>query len=545
MKVLIIIIMSLNFVYSATYYMRFDGTAATKEDAVGPASSQSACMDVTVFNGEIFASGDTILMSSQGGRYNAILTVPSSGIYIKNVSGENPIISGSDNEATPSYDRTECIVISSKDSVTIDSIECRYAGGVLAADGECILISGTSSGIVIKNCTIHNNKNESIKLYNTSIVSTLNNILHDNGDSDISLHDTATMFCDGDSMYNSPRCIENIDNTSITVRNCYLRDFDGTSAIEIIGSGTPYLKAIDNTIDGTTNSGVVNGINMSRGLLDTVSGNNILNVRTAVFVGVSTTQDTAIIINNTITNTTVYGVDCNRGVNFIFGNTFKNADAYAVINRASSILHFYRNRITENASAAYGNGVNATGEFYCAANIHDKDASFGYFITGTVNAASTIANCYFNASAFSAIDAGSKIINIRNCVARGSVNNNYRNIANASVINCVSSKADLPVDSGNVNSVNDSIWLTYFESLTITDNDYALIIKDGPADSGGVDPTINFGTYYNNVALSAPYYDIGATGIDRTVLSTVNLVKGKYFRFCKSFPLWSRRLLRK
>ncbi len=47
----------------ATYYMRADGTAANKGAAGGPGSSQSACMNVSVHNGETFSDNDVTVTS--------------------------------------------------------------------------------------------------------------------------------------------------------------------------------------------------------------------------------------------------------------------------------------------------------------------------------------------------------------------------------------------------------------------------------------------------------------------------------------------------
>jgi len=49
-----------------TYYMRADGTAANKGAASGPGSTQSACMNVSVHNGETFSAGDIIILASDG-----------------------------------------------------------------------------------------------------------------------------------------------------------------------------------------------------------------------------------------------------------------------------------------------------------------------------------------------------------------------------------------------------------------------------------------------------------------------------------------------
>jgi hypothetical protein len=62
-----------------TYYMRADGTAATRARATGPSSDPANCMNVSVHNGETFTPGDTILLCGDGGPFTSQIRVPSSG----------------------------------------------------------------------------------------------------------------------------------------------------------------------------------------------------------------------------------------------------------------------------------------------------------------------------------------------------------------------------------------------------------------------------------------------------------------------------------
>ena len=95
----------------STYYVRQDGTAANKEAATGPASSQSACMNVSVHNGETFTSPPhTIIRSDQGGIYRSTFIPPTPGtdgnIITYDVDG-SPIFSGSEDLTSATYKWTE------------------------------------------------------------------------------------------------------------------------------------------------------------------------------------------------------------------------------------------------------------------------------------------------------------------------------------------------------------------------------------------------------------------------------------------------------
>lgn len=62
-----------------TYYARADGSAANKAAATGPTTSAAACMSMAVLNGETFATGDVIVLSSRGGNFTTNLVVPNAG----------------------------------------------------------------------------------------------------------------------------------------------------------------------------------------------------------------------------------------------------------------------------------------------------------------------------------------------------------------------------------------------------------------------------------------------------------------------------------
>ena len=229
----------------AEYFCRADGAAANKAAAVGPANNAANCMTFAVHNADVFSPGDNINISDQGGVFNEILVPPSSGnaanpiTYIK-VTGETPVISGSDNEAGPSYERSECIDIDGKSYITIDGIEWRYCGGVGVADGEGCVLSNGCTNVIIQNCNGHHNKNEALKLYDTCTAQSIGNEFHDNLDSDMSQHDATILYSTNDELYDSPRGIENIGTSKIYVDNL---DAHGHTASAIdMAANTAYIE---------------------------------------------------------------------------------------------------------------------------------------------------------------------------------------------------------------------------------------------------------------------------------------------------------------
>lgn len=98
---LILPFLMVGYAFSATYYMRADGTAANKAAATGAGSTQANCMNVTVHDSETFSAGDIIILCDDGGTYRDQIDVPSSGsggspITYQAESGDTPLISGAD-----------------------------------------------------------------------------------------------------------------------------------------------------------------------------------------------------------------------------------------------------------------------------------------------------------------------------------------------------------------------------------------------------------------------------------------------------------------
>jgi len=89
-------------VWSKAYYMRADGTAASKVAATSPTACDSAftAMSVKTHNAQTFAPGDIIYLCDSGGKYKENIVAPSSGMKDKpiiytNAPAHSPVCDGS------------------------------------------------------------------------------------------------------------------------------------------------------------------------------------------------------------------------------------------------------------------------------------------------------------------------------------------------------------------------------------------------------------------------------------------------------------------
>ena len=84
--------------WSATYYLRGDGSAANKGAATS-CSAAGTAMNVTTHNAQTFSAGDVIMLCDSGGEFNdAVMVWPSSGSAGNNITysaSGSPIINGS------------------------------------------------------------------------------------------------------------------------------------------------------------------------------------------------------------------------------------------------------------------------------------------------------------------------------------------------------------------------------------------------------------------------------------------------------------------
>jgi len=509
----------------AEYFCRADGTAVNKAAAIGPASNAANCMTFAVHNAETFSPGDIIYLSDQGGNFEEILVPPSSGsngspiTYIKE-TGETPVISGSDTEATPSYERSECVDIDSKSYITIDGIEFRYSGGVGVVDGEGCRLSNASKGIVIQNCHGHHHKNEALKLHDTCEAESIGNEFHNNIDSDISQHDDSILYSTNDELYDSPRGIENIGASK-----CYVDGLDAHGhtvyAIQLY-LGTAYIKIINSTLDMESDPANPGGISIASDCTAEIGSVTEPNVIKNCFRGVwNGGAGTVHVVGNTFKNTTAGGIyNSGTGIMWVTDNVFKKCLTFSINNNvATATMYLLRNRNTDLAGS-YSQFASLIGLFYAAGNIIDNVTSYAFYCNGVINPLSIIANNYVNDSPYTGIRAYNYVFIIRNNAIRSSVQNNYMEIDNCTVENNISDKADLPVGDGNVNSAT---FTEYFESIVSADDDYALPIEDAGAHGTGTDPSIaEFLTYFNDIDTVFSDMDIGAKGIERPVIPSIN-----------------------
>lgn len=108
--IIILIILFASPVFSATYYMRADGAAASKAGATSCGSASTA-MSVALHNAETFTAGDTINLCDDGGDYTSYFILPSSGtsgnvITYQAASGDSPIIRGDYTTITGTFTNT-------------------------------------------------------------------------------------------------------------------------------------------------------------------------------------------------------------------------------------------------------------------------------------------------------------------------------------------------------------------------------------------------------------------------------------------------------
>ena len=108
--IIILILLFASPVFSATYYMRADGTAANKTAATS-CDSASTAMSVALHNAETFTAGDTINLCDDGGDYTSILILPTTGtagnvITYQAAAGDSPIIRGDSTTITGTWTNT-------------------------------------------------------------------------------------------------------------------------------------------------------------------------------------------------------------------------------------------------------------------------------------------------------------------------------------------------------------------------------------------------------------------------------------------------------
>lgn len=304
-KLLLLLFLILCFTtsgWSATYYMRADGTAANKAAATGPASDAAACMNISVHNGETFSAGDTIHISNQGGDYDCSATnviIPSSG------SSGNPITYQAISGETPTFDAAETNndiwIADGKSYITID--------GVTVKDAIYSLIefksnSGGSNNITIQNCTFNGTANAHgiwLRVYSNA----LSDVLIDrctfsnlNGDGIEMKHESGTaqisnitiQNCTFDTMYNAT-----------PGRHCRGIDIDYVAGDKIadLGAGRiPYGITIQNNSFNRTSDSAIR-------IYCTDTATNLISNNTVIEAGYNSEYQTNAIILHSCKGATV------------------------------------------------------------------------------------------------------------------------------------------------------------------------------------------------------------------------------------------------
>jgi len=141
------------YAFGATYYMRPDGTATSKEAAMCPCNPANY-MSMALHNAETFNPGDIVFMD---GVFSELMIPPSSGVTYQPVSGGNPVIDGTVNSLDQVF---RCV---DKDNVTVDGITFTGGAGII----EPMVLFANGTGLTIKNCTITNAERLHLQFRNT------------------------------------------------------------------------------------------------------------------------------------------------------------------------------------------------------------------------------------------------------------------------------------------------------------------------------------------------------------------------------------------
>lgn len=463
--------------YAAQYYARADGTAANIGAATGPTTDATKCMNATVFNAASFPSRDTTNFSDKGGVYLTMIIPPTAGITIRAATGESPIISGSDNEGTPSYDRNQGIWIQ-VDSVTIDGFEVRYCG----ADN--IWVGYTTKGTIIKNCFSHHCQYDGIKGANTANFNILSTTVSLNGDDGVSLHDSA--YCGIDYSFLDTNGTDGLHNVMAT--DC---DINNTSIIGNVVAGIHIgghasVVAVANTITNNAQGFFAYDTGTIVANNNTISGGD--------YGYHSSSFANQYVAGNTFSNHIYYGFYHEYGyaTHWIRYNTFSSCGNSGIIVQAATKIRIYYNRF-------YCDGIDlrAAAEFNIGANIFDTSSLFSIKNASLISG-NTLENCYFN-------DGDNVLIwgdtdtgwTARNCIFRSPNGDNFYNVSKVIFDHCISDGADLPDTLSNISS---AVIDTYIVSTDPAAENYAMP-KALSLGTGANVTGDSLNKYYNNYSI--------------------------------------------
>jgi len=365
-----------------TFFVRPVGTTYGTGDGL---SYDNAFSGFTAINWTNIIDGDTLFVC---GTHSQILTVGTSGVKIYgNYATSAGIINGNN----LLYD---CLQIVSKNDVTISDIK------LMGATSSCLLISGTSLGVITNNIETTGSGNQGIQHLDT-VSATHNNLYsHHNVDDGVSGHDDATIILNGGIIEYNAENINYVGSVDITVNDCIIRNATNKSLYPNSTGISVFNRCIIKGLNCMfENSGIVTFNNC---LIDSpqvislatitynkcyLTGTSYL---TASASGAKYTLNHCLIDKLT---STAHVIDSGGSytstidVNYTIINTIPSGK-YGVVRRANSVVTV-RN-CTLRSTAKAGNGLGGAGTGFVAYNTICTNLGIGAAqLAGTI----TLENC--------------------------------------------------------------------------------------------------------------------------------------------------------
>jgi hypothetical protein len=292
------------------------------------------------------SKGDTLNLMT--GTYNEKIEIPADSIYLRNYTGNSPII-----DATGITTQNSVILLLNRSNITIEGLEIKnniqnYAQG--------ILIEGIGNNITIKNCELHD--------------------IHFSSDSTASLNDTTN--AQGIIVWGTHPTtpISNLKIIANKLYNCRLGNSEGIT----VNGNVDGFEITENKVYNLTNIGIdffghkgtCSNASYDQARNGTVKGNIIHNcIASYASPGIYVDGGKNIVIENNISYHNGYGIEINCA------NVGKTTDSITVRNNI-----FYDNEISALALGAYdypnGSGK-VTNSIFCNNTCYYND----YLNSGT------------------------------------------------------------------------------------------------------------------------------------------------------------------
>ena len=375
--VLLMLIMGANVVFADSYYVSPSGNDKNAGTIKKPFKTIGKALDT-------INKGDTVYI--RGGIYNEQLNVKTSGtekspICIRNYENESVVVDGKNKDTKNEYGNIALLSAINKSYVEVRGIEFRNLSTTTKHVVHGIAVLGYGDGVSIKNCKVHDIKNENnegkanahgISVYGYNSSKPMNNVL-----------------LDGNEVYNcklgsSESIALNGNVTNFTVINNIVHDNDNIG-IDFIGfEGAAGSSSKDRARNGvcrdncvyniaSKNNPAYNGGSSAAGIYVDggkdiiIERNNIKNCDVGVSIASEhkgKNAENIIVRNNLVTDCLSYaGIifgGCNNengvAVNVkIYNNTIYNCRTGVVIQNANSSTNEVKNNIIYNCkNSMYG-----------------------------------------------------------------------------------------------------------------------------------------------------------------------------------------------